>query len=471
MGGSGTDSGPGGGLIIEAVFGLAAIAALIALNGLFVAGEFSLVAVDPSTLERRAESGSRAARLARSLLRRLSFTLAGAQLGITVSSLVLGLVAQDSLAPLFEALPGVESARGATGAVVALLIATFTQMLLGEMIPKNLAIARPVGLAQALAPFMKAFNTVAGPVIAGFNGLANLTVRMLGVEPTEELERVRSRGELAHVIRSSAEQGTLAGEQTALLLRTIRFGENDAADALVPRTEVVGVPGDATIGDLRRIARESGLSRFPVYGEDLDDVVGVVDVRDVFRIPDTERDGTPVSEIMTEALFVPESRELDDVYQDLKRSGSRLAVVVDEHGGTAGIITREDLLEEIVGDIADEYDDPIGLTVVRRSGAYELEGSLHTDEVEELLGIDIPEGPYETLAGFLLDRFGRIPTVGDSVEWSGWVLTVTGMDGRRVSRVSVTPPALPGDAGSGARGGNNGNGDGNADSSDYGARR
>ncbi len=407
------------------------------------------MAVDPSALERRARSGSRAARLARSLLRRLSFTLAGAQLGITVSSLVLGLVAQDSLAPMFEAVPGVESARGATGAVVALLVATFLQMLLGEMIPKNLAIARPVGVAQTLAPFMKAFNTVAAPVIAGFNGLANLTVRMLGVEPTEELERVRSRGELAHLIRASAEQGTLAGEQTSLLLRTIRFGENDAADALVPRTEVIGVPADATVGDLRRIARESGLSRFPVYGEDLDDIAGVVDVRDVFRIPCSQRDATPVTEIMTEALFVPESRELDDVYQDLKRSGSRLAVVVDEHGGTAGIITREDLLEEIVGDIADEYDDPIGLTVVRRSGSYELEGSLHTDEVDELLGVEIPEGPYETLAGFLLERLGHIPSVGEATEWAGWRFTVAEMDGRRIARVRIAQsegngtPGLP----------------------------
>jgi len=425
--------------LIDPMLGIVLVIVLIVLNGIFVAGEFSLVAVDTSRIDVMAEGGHRTARMTRSLLRRLSFHLGGAQLGITVTSLLLGLIAEDALSPLIEKIPGVV-AGDAVSVAVAISVATMVQMVFGEQAPKNLAVSRPLRVSLGLAPFLRLYGVLAGPIILLFNGLANRTVRLMGIEPTEELRVVRSLDELEYVVRSSREH-TLDEADARLLTRTLRLSRKDAADALTPRTAVVALPGSGSVGDLIDIAIDTGHSRFPVLGDDVDDIVGVVEVRDVFRIEPATRRTAPLSLILRPVVVVPEQRELDGVLLDLEAGDSRLAVVVDEHGGTAGIITREDILEELVGDIADEYDDPVSLTVSRRGDRFVFDGRTNLDELEDVLGLRLPDGPYETLAGFLLQRRGAIPEVGDVLDHEGWRFEIIGRERLRVSEVEVRPPA------------------------------
>lgn len=411
--------------------------ALIGLNGLCVAGEFALIAADRSKIELRADGGSRSARLTLALLDRLSFHLAGAQFGITVTSLVLGLIAEDTIGAILEMIPGVDSVSTAVVVVASLAVATALQMILGELAPKNLAVSRPQGTSLALAPFLTVYGVIASPIIAAFNGAANWIVRLFGVEPREELPSHRSLDELEYVVRTSADQGTLADHEVALLIRTMALSGRDAADALTPRPAMHSVHRDDPVGHLIDLADETGFSRFPVLGDGVDDVRGVVDVRDVFRLPTDQRYVTPVSELARDPIVVPESRELDGVLQDMLGVAGRMAVVVDEHGGTAGLITLEDILEELVGDIVDEYDDEVSLTATLRGDVFVVDGGLRLHEVAELVGVELPDGPYETLAGFVLDRLGAIPEVGDELEWSGWHFTVTARERLRVATVEM----------------------------------
>jgi CBS domain containing-hemolysin-like protein len=403
------------------------------------------VAVDRSRVERRAGEGHRPAQVVGRILRHLSFHLSGAQLGITITSIVLGFIAQPAVADVIEpALRPLVGDRRAGGValVLALLLVTVVSMVVGELIPKNLAVARPEQTAYVLGRPAAMYGTIFGPVIRLLNGAANWTVRRLGIEPKEELTAVRSLEELELLIRSSGEEGSLDPDAFRLLNRTLRFQDKTAADALVPRTAVTAVAPDEAVTELVEVAVGTGFSRFPVCrNRDLDDVVGVVHVKDVYRLPADDRSDVAVSTIMVEPFVVPESKELDDLLVELRQSGSHLAVVVDEYGGTAGIITLEDVLEEIVGDIADEYDrggQP--LTTIRPTGEYLLPGTLHPDEVLDATGLAIPEGDYETLAGFVLDRLGRIPGVGDDVEVDGWRLEVADMDRLRVAAVRLTAP-------------------------------
>ena len=410
------------------MWGLLAVLLLILGTGFFVAAEFGYVAVDRSRIEAEAAGGGRRARAVRAILRRLSFYLSGAQLGITVTSLLLGFIAEPTIAAVLEepvgAVVGDRSARGVSVAI-ALVLATVAAMVLGELVPKNLAIARPDRVAKALAGPTRVYGLVFGPVIRMLNDAANWTVRRVGIEPQEELASVRSLEELELLIRASGEEGAIDPTALSLLTRTIRFGDKTAADVLVPRLAVRTIPRDATVGELLRLSTETGFSRFLVVGDDLDDVAGVVHVKDVYRIPVAERADTPVVAVMRDAMFVPETRDLNSLLSELREDGDHLAVVVDEYGGTAGIITLEDILEELVGEIDDEYDpDAPEVTVPTPAGTYVLPGTLHADEVEEATGFEMPPGEYETLAGFVLDRLGHIPEVGESFSHEGWTVAV-----------------------------------------------
>jgi CBS domain containing-hemolysin-like protein len=406
----------------------------------FVAAEFALVAVDRSRVDQQAEAGSRRARLVRGLLRRLSFHLSGAQLGITITSLVVGFVARPTVAELMS-----PPLAGGAALLLALVLVTMVQMVVGELIPKGIAIARPEATSRALAPFLRLYGTLFGPAIRFLNGAANATVRRLGLEPAEELSHVRSLPELELVIAASAREGTLAGSASTLLARSIRFGRKTAADALIPRVSVDAISGDATAEQLVRLAAETGHSRFPVYGADLDDIRGVVLVKRVHRVPPERRATTPVAELMDDVLAVPESRALEDLLFDMQERRQHLVVVVDEFGGTAGIVTLEDLVEEIVGEIDDEYDTGTPLLgAPGPAGTWVLPGTLHPDEVAEVCGFEVPEGAYETLAGFVLDRLGRVPEPGDRFEHDGWTVEVRRMERRRVAEVALRAPA-PGD--------------------------
>jgi CBS domain containing-hemolysin-like protein len=400
-----------------------------------VAAEFSFVAVERSRVERLVKDGKPAAKAVERILHRLAFYLSGTQLGVTVCSLVLGFIAQPTVATALEPALG----EGPSIAIGFALV-TVTSMVVSELIPKNVAIARAERFAMLFARPVIVYATVFGPIIRVLNRAANATVRRLGIEPQQELGSVRTLEELELLIRSSGEEGTLDAEAFTLLTRTLRFNDKTAADALVPRVDVAFVHPDDTIPTLIARSLETGYSRFPVCGMDLDDIVGVVHVKDVYRIPIDQRTEATVAAVMTEPFVVPESRDLASLLVEL-RTGSHMAIVVDEYGGTAGIITLEDVLEEIVGEIDDEYDRAAPpLTTVLPEGTYELPGTLHPDEVREACGLEIPEGEYETLAGFVLDRLGRIPQPGEAFVYDGWRIEVAEMERRRIARVRLTAP-------------------------------
>jgi CBS domain containing-hemolysin-like protein len=326
---------------------------------------------------------------------------------------------------------------------IALVAATAFEMVVAELIPKNLAIARPLPVAFVVVRPMIAVNKLLRPLILFLNNAANWTVRRFGIEPQEELMAVRSLEELDLLIHSSREEGALPKEEFELLAKSIEFGNKSADDALVPRVAVVALQEDETVAGMFAVAVERGFSRFPVYGKDLDDVTGIVYVKDGYGVPLEQRATTPVSEVMQEALVVPESRPLSSLLLEMRRQRRHMAVVADEYGGTAGIVTMEDLLEEIVGDIEDEHDPTSGARLTTPpEGIHLLSGLLHRSEVADATGFEMPEGHYETLAGFLLDRLERIPEGGEHVSHDGWEFKVVEMDGRRISQVlCVAPPA------------------------------
>ncbi|MFL2987977.1 MAG: hemolysin family protein [Candidatus Poriferisodalaceae bacterium] len=425
---------------IDPLLGLVAVLVLIALNGIFVAGEFSLVAVDIERVEVMAEQGHRRARVVRKLLSRLSFHLGGAQLGITVTSLLLGFLAEDTIGALLDFLPGVSLSPGPTRAVIAIAIAAVLQMIFGELVPKNLAISRPLGTGLWLGSILRVYGVLAAPITTAFNGLANRLVRLLGIEPVEELRSLRSLEDLEYLVRASSAR-TIKEDEARLITRTLRLSRKDAADALTPRTSMVALRHSGTVSDLVQSAKESGHSRFPVIGADLDDIVGMVEVKDVFSLTTDDRERRPLKDIVRPAVVVPEHRELDGVLVDLELAASRLAVVVDEHGGTAGLITREDILEELVGDIADEYDEPVAITASQSDGRVIVEGLKSRDEMEEIVGLRLPDGPFETLAGFMLQQMGSIPEIGQVVEWRGWKLEVLRKENLRIADVAIEAPS------------------------------
>jgi CBS domain containing-hemolysin-like protein len=416
---------------------------LILAHAAFVAGEFGLVAVDRASVEQLAREGNRRAQGTLAALQGLSFQLSGAQLGITVTSLLVGFLTEPAIAPLIRpALEAVGFPEGTTVGVsitIALLLATAFEMVVAELIPKNLAIARPTGMALATANPLRWTNALWRPLIVFLNASANWTVRRMGIEPREELIRARSLQELELLIYSSREAGALLEEEFALLSRSISFAEKTAADALVPRTSVLALHESETLGDLARLALESGHSRFPVYGADIDDIVGIAHVKDIHRFPHHERSGVSVGRILRPALAVPESRDLESLLLQMRRERKQLAIVVDEYGGTEGILTLEDLLEEIVGEIEDEHDPAAGprMTSAVPEGVSIVSGRLHPTEVRDACGFDIPDGPYETLAGFLLWLFDRIPEQGDHVSYDGWEFKVVAMEKRRIEKVLV----------------------------------
>lgn len=410
-----------------------------------MAGEFALVAADRPKIERLAAQDDRRAKSALRALKTLSFQLSGAQLGITITSLTVGFIAEPTIAealdPLIE-LTGLSS-RTAHGISIALalFLATAVQMVLGELMPKNLALSKPVDLALWISAPMRLVNTALKPLILFLNSTANMTVRLIGIEPRDELTSVHSLEELEVLIRSSRAEGTLEEDQFSLLSRSISFGGKTAADALVPRVSTVAIRSNKRLGEMAALVLATGHSRFPVYGRDIDDIVGTVHVKDTYRIPMQQRDEAPVLDIVQEAMIVPESRTLESLLLEMRRERKQMAIVVDEYGGTAGIITLEDLLEEIVGDIEDEYDPSASSRMTSSpKGVHVVSGMLHTDEVQQLTDFDMPEGDYETLAGFLLTLFDRIPEQGDHIAYDDWELKVVEMDGRRISKVLLVAP-------------------------------
>lgn len=422
---------------------------LILLNGFYVAGEFAVVAVDRARIEQLAADGNPKAASALKALRSLSFQLSGAQLGITVSSLMVGFLLEPGVGePLSRMLTGLGlpagSALGISLTVVA-IVATAAQMVMGELMPKNLAIAKPLELTLAIATPFRLANALFKPVIVFLNASANATVRLLGIEPKDELKVLPALDELEIIVRSSMEGGALQEEEFSLLTRSITFGDKTAADALVPRTAMHAIQQDGTLEDLRRLALETGRSRFPVYGDNIDGILGIAHVKDLYGIEPEDRPATSVSALVRPPFFIPSQRSLDSLLAEMLANREQVAIVVDEYGGTEGMLTLEDLLEELVGEIEDEHD-PLDSTpepdATLPPGVTVLSGLLHPDEVEEACGFEIPEGDYETLGGFLFDLFGHIPKPGDQTAADGWEFKVVRMHGNRIDQVLIVgrPP-------------------------------
>lgn len=416
---------------------------LTAGTAVFVAGEFSLVALDPSTVETATAQGDRrAARVGRAL-GRLSTLLSGAQVGITLTTILLGYTMQDALASLLSrALSGwvAQTVAAGVAAAVALVVVNAFSMVVGELIPKNATLADPLRAAGLVAPVLMVFTTVLRPVIVLLNDTANLLLHRLGIEPAEEISGARSAGELAALVRHSAEEGTLDVSTATLLTRSIGVGALTAVDVMTDRGRLHTLEAQASAEEVIALARQTGHSRFPVIGDDVDDVLGVVHLRRAVAVPFERRASVPVvsASLMTPALRVPETMPLASLLVELRGDGGQMALVVDEYGGTAGVVTLEDAVEEIVGDVADEHDRRRGGAHLDSSGDWIVPGWMRPDELVARAGLSVPDdGPYETLGGLVMSELGRIPVVGDMVRTGQAELTVEAMEGRRVTRLRV----------------------------------
>ncbi|MEV8506545.1 hemolysin family protein [Actinoplanes sp. NPDC051475] len=426
--------------------GLLLVIVVTAVTGYFVAQEFGYVAVDRNRLRQQAERGDKAAARALTVTERLSFVLSGAQLGITVTALIVGYVAEPFLGEGMADLFGVAGVPAAVAmpvsVVLALVIATVVQMVLGELAPKNLAIARAETIAKALSRSTLLYLTVFGPVIKLFDIAAARLLRRLGIEPIEELPEGATEEDLEQIIAESRAQGHLGPELSALLDRGLDFRRRTASEVMVPRVDVHTVQAAEPASQIVDLLR-TGRSRFPVRsGTGVDEIVGVVGITDLLAVPPGDRATTPISDIAVPPLLVPASLRLPTVLDRLRTGHRQLACVVDEYGGFAGIITLEDIAEELVGPIRDEDDLPEPAPARQDDGSWIVPARWRIDEVTDATGVDLPEGTdYDTISGLVMSHLGRVPEVGDSVSLdSGADLAVLSVDRHVPESVRIVAP-------------------------------
>jgi CBS domain containing-hemolysin-like protein len=425
------------------VWGILAGVLLTIGTGLFVAAEFALVNLDRPELERRRSQGEKGLAPTINALKVTSTHLSSAQLGITLTTLLAGYTFEPAISSLLRepltALGVAESAVGAIGAVIGIALATLFSMILGELVPKNFALAVPLATAKLVVPFQIGFTFVFKPIVLFFNGTANRVIRSMGIEPKEELSGARSAEELSFLIRRSATEGSLDRDDATILHRTLTFSTHTAAEVMTPRVNAVTLERTATAADVIATAAETGHSRFPVLGEGVDDVIGVAHVKTAYGVEFGKRGTAPVTELMSEPLKVPETAGVGSLLGTLRGRGFQIAVVVDEYGGTAGIVTLEDLVEELLGEVQDEHDR-LQRQIVKQADSVLINGSLRPDELWERAGIRIPEGEdYDTIAGYVLDVLNRIPAPGEEVRLDRGALRVDRLTGSRIDRLRYVP--------------------------------
>ena len=424
---------------------LAAVAALVAVNAFFVAAEFSLVAARRTRIEAMVRRGDLRAKTVLRALHDINRQLSAAQLGITVASILLGYVAEDTLAGLFhtwfDTLPSPLNflARGGVASTVAVTLVSFLHVVFGEQAPKTWAIHYPETTSRWVAAPLILFSWITRPVTDALNWSANQVVRLVGIRgATPEHERVHSPEEIMMLVEQSRKTGGLGARDARMIEGVFEFSEKNAIDVMTPRTQIVALPVSMSLAEVADRVASAGRSRYPVYRESLDDIVGTVHAKDVLRA--LRSDATkPLETILRPPLFVPGTREVEDVLADMKRQKVHLAIVLDEYGGTAGLVTMEDLLEEIVGQIYDEYDrldaGPTGTATVL---APVMSGSTEVADVNRNYGLQLDDTDYTTIGGVVFGKLGRLPRVGDRVELPGATFEVIEMDGRRVGKVRVT---------------------------------
>ena len=415
--------------------------ALILGTGFFVAVEFSLVALDQASVQRAVDNGDHAAVPLLKCLKSLSTQLSSCQLGITLTTLLTGFVMEPSVGQLLVGPLGLlglaPEVAHSVALIVAMAFATLLSMLLGELVPKNMAIALAFPLGKRLARPQLMFTAVFKPAIVVLNGFSNKVLNLFGLEAKEEISGARTPAELASLVRRSAELGTLDAGTANFVARTLNFSGRTAADVMTPRIRMETIDADQPVSDVLDAARRTGYSRFPVIGDSTDDIRGVVHVKKAVAVPAERRAKLEAGAIMTDVLQVPETIHLDALLSELREGNLQLAVVLDEYGGTAGIATLEDLVEEIVGEVADEHDKVRPGVLQSASGDWYFPGLLRPDEVsEQIPNLTVPdESAYETVGGYVMSQLGRIARTGDVVETAGGTLTVTRMDGRRIDRI------------------------------------
>jgi len=446
---------------------LAAGLLLILGTGFFVAVEFSLVALDQASVQRAVDDGDKAAEPLLHCLKSLSTQLSSCQLGITLTTLLTGFLMEPSLGALLagplDAL-GVPPAAAATAALItAMAVATLLSMLIGELVPKNMAIAKAFEVGKAVARPQLVFTAIFKPAILVLNGVANKVLNLFGMEAKEEISGARSPAELASLVRRSAAMGTLDEGTARFVARTLSFGERTAADVMTPRMRVETIESEQSVADIIDAARRTGYSRFPVIGDSPDNILGVVHLKKAVSIPFRKRAAIEAGAIMTDVLRVPETVHLDALILELREGNLQMAVVQDEYGGTAGVATLEDLVEEIVGEVSDEHDRTKPGILQAASGDWYFPGLMRPDEVTERIGpLNVPdEAAYETVGGFMMAELGRIARLGDTVPVEGGTLVVDRLERRRIDRIRFVPapdPATgePGSPGSSGRSGHDG---------------
>jgi CBS domain containing-hemolysin-like protein len=435
--------------VTVAASSLVAVLGLVTMNGLFVAAEFSLVAARRSKLEEMIAKGDRAARTVQTALQHLDRYIAATQLGITIASLALGWIGEPVLAHLFDQLFRMMGANPSPTAThvaavpVAFFILTFFHIVLGELAPKSIALAAPEKTARAIARPLMIFSRFMSPFIWLFNGTANGLLRIFGVDPASD-ETGHSPDEIRFLVMQAHARGTLDESDRAMLAGVLDFHEKKARDVMRPRTDVVALDVEATEQEVWEILRRERYSRYPVYRETLDDVIGVFLAKDLWLHSGDA--AFNLADFVREPMYVPDSRPAERVLDDLRKTRAHMAVVLDEYGGTAGIVTMEDLVEEVVGDIADEYDFASRESIVT-DGVLELAGSLSLIDVRSDYRIQIPEGDWTTLGGYAFAKLGRLPRMGDRIPIPGGEMEVVAMDGRRIAalrihRAGVRQPAV-----------------------------
>lgn len=426
---------------------LIAVGVLLTIGtGLFVASEFSMLNLERSDLEARASRGEKGLSSSIRALKRTSTHLSGAQLGITLTTMLTGFIAEPALTNLLR--PGFsqfglpDTTTRAISVVFGLALATLFSLLIGELIPKNLALSIPLQVNKFVVNFQLGFTWIFGWMIFLLNRVGNGLVRMMGIEPKEELSSTRTADELSSLIRRSATVGALDAQTATLLTKTLALSQLTAADIMTPRPRTAIISQEESVADLVALSIKTGYSRFPVVEGSSDDVIGVAHVKQAASIPREKRESVPVTAIMVNAVRVPETMRLETLMVDLRAKGLQMALVVDEYGGTAGIATLEDLIEELVGELGDEHDRAKPGVTRGANSTILFPGMVRPDELREM-AIKIPEhGSYETAGGFIMAKLGRIPEVGDLVAIDGGELKVERMDGRRVDRVRFIPESL-----------------------------
>jgi CBS domain containing-hemolysin-like protein len=422
------------------VLGLLAVIILVLANAFFVAAEFALVGARRTRLDEMARAGDRKARLARRAVQSLDRYISATQLGITLASLGLGWIGEPALAGLisngFSWLPSAVASitTHAVASVIAFIIITVLHIILGELVPKAISLLYPEVVSGWVAlPLMGFAWVMAGP-IAILNGTANRLLRLLGIDPPGEHERLHSPEEIRMLVEQSTEGGSLLQEDARLLEGVFEFSEKTAQDVMTPRTQMAALEADLTVEAAADQVAITGRSRYPAYTESLDEIIGVVHAKDILGAL-RSRPGQTIRTILRPPLFVPGTREVEDVLADMKRLKTHLAIVLDEYGGTAGLVTMEDLLEEIVGPIYDEHDPQVG--VDETDGAPRIDGSMPISEFNSQFDATLDDTDYTTIGGYIFGQLGRLPRPGDRVTVGPWIFEVVEMEGRRVKTVRL----------------------------------